>query len=291
MILVFSIVVVLLITTGGTLLADPMLIDGQSVDESGSKPQQSEKSKGEKLKGEIRHSDFSPGNRLRRVPESHRQGTGAGFSGGDFKLNSTRQQPVDNRLLLQSPAAAPVPSILNPEPLKGETDIETAKLNTQANEDKTQSASGSTNATEKEKGSNTKRTVVVRIRRVVSNFEAEIAESALKIALTMVKKQDPNTTVIVFLDLDAVSLADGEFNFFDQVSTSEEGNSRSISLKSMRALLQKFGTEGGKIVVSERWAKIRGFHRKTNTIVPGSVLTDEDGIAQMLLDASNVIDY
>lgn len=43
--------------------------------------------------------------------------------------------------------------------------------------------------------------------------------------------------------------------------------------------------------MSERWAKIRGFHRNTNTIVRDAVLTDEEGIAQMLLEAGNVVDY
>lgn len=61
-------------------------------------------------------------------------------------------------------------------------------------------------------------------------MEAEIAEGALKTALSMLKK-DPDTAVIVFLDLDAVSLAEGQFNYYDQLSTGEDGNLRVISIK------------------------------------------------------------
>ncbi len=132
--------------------------------------------------------------------------------------------------------------------------------------------------------------VVIRIRKVIAGLEGEIADGALRTALSMVRKEPGCVTV--FLDFDAVSLADGQFDFMDQLSTDPEtGNMRAISIRNLRAELAKFGTEGGKIVVSERWAKIRGFHRNTNTMVPGSVLTDDDGIAQMLLDATNVVDY
>ena len=251
--------------------AEPMLIDGKAADR-----QQSTSQTGA-LKGEVQQTSIPT-----RLPR-----TGLGFPTKDFKHDATvRQSAPGNLLPAQTPIMAPVPSILNTLTVPGQTSSD-GKIGDPAD---SKSSTGTGTLAVESKAPPAQKTVVIRIRRVVSMMEAEIAESALKTALSMLKK-DPDTAVIVFLDLDAVSLADGQFNYYDQLGTGEDGNLRVISIKFLRSQLEKFGDEGGRIVVSERWAKIRGFHRNTNTIVRGAVLTDEEGIAQLLLEAGNVIDY
>lgn len=238
---------------------EPMLIDGKP---AGKKEQ--EKQEERVLKGKVQQSFMSNF----RIPRATANPV------------STPSQPAQLfPLNAQSAGSSPLPSSTS---LLEKKNTDAPKLN--------EGSSSASDGQKQQDPSTKQKRVVVRIRRVVALMEGEIAESAIKTALSMLKK-DPESNVTIFLDLDAVSLADGQFNYPDQLSAGEDGNLRVISIKNLRAQLEKFGAEGGKIVVSERWAKVRGFARNTNTIVPGAVLTDEEGIAQLLLEATNVIDY
>ena len=242
--------------------SDPMLIDGKSVED---------RDKQMILKGRVQQkvlTDISTKNfSLPNKPLG-------------FDMNAQKDAFTPAKDLI--PSVPKTDSLLSDSPKNGAAEKT-------ANDKKTEQGSGSPTATEKPPVIPQKR-VIVRIRRVVSLMEAEVAEGALKTAQNMLKK-DPDSNVTIFLDLDAVSLADGEFNYFDQFSTGEDGNLRVISLKHLRSLLTQFGQSGGKIVVSEHWVKVRGFRNKTNTIVQGCELLNDEELAELLLSATNVIDY
>ncbi len=191
------------------------------------------------------------------------------------------QKPAAQNLLVPSTAPALGTSILDAEISKPDAEIK-ARTNDSGGGNSSPFASSHQRPPTKDK------VIVVRIRRLVSNLEAEIVDSALTMALNMVRKHD--ASVVVFLDLDSVNLADVQFEFADTLSTDEQGNLRAISLKHLRSQLTKFGAEGGRIVVSRHWATVRGFDKR-NTLVPGAVLTNDEALAELLIDADNVIDY
>lgn len=261
--------------------AEPMQINGKAVNRTAGTP----------LKGKVQDTEFAKNFRLQRpqdnkAPQSAplSTGTSAEQSKPLFTGASTDQSKP---LLPMDPHA----SILTPVlPAAARTDTLLPAEKTNQEVFKNDEVKAKADSQDSNKPVVAQKRVIIRIRRVVALYEAEIAESALKTALFMLK-QEPESNVTVFLDLDAVSLADGEFTWHDQLSAGEDGNLRVISIKHLRGLLTKFGAEGGRIVVAERWVKVRGFRHHTNTIVPHSELLDDEAIAKVLLEATNVIDY
>ncbi|MBX9770278.1 MAG: hypothetical protein K2X29_02850 [Candidatus Obscuribacterales bacterium] len=268
--LVLPIVAAFLALLPPASIADPMLINGR--------PARKEKQPSGKeptLKGTVQETDFIKNFRLQRPEEKKPLSTGITTEADKSKSLT----PLD-----------PHASILSPIPAEVKTETLLPKVDLREPTKKSDEGGKSSTATDEQKPPPKQKRVVIRIRRVVALMEAEIAESALKTALSMLK-QEPESNVTVFLDLDAVSLADGEFTWHDQFSGDENGNLRVISIKHLRSLLTKFGADGGRIIVAERWAKVRGFQHKTNTMVPHSELLDDDAIAKVLLESTNVVDY
>lgn len=254
--------VLLAVTMTINAAADPLLIDGKTVENS--KPQPLRGGVQEKVLTGFSKNNFA-------LPEKQA-----------FGANLNAQSDVQNK------------QFINASPLL-DSPFSTNKLNA-AVDDKLQERKPATeknvpaNISSHERRPEAQKRVIVRIRRVISLMEAEVAEGALKTALAMLRKE-PQANVTVFLDMDAVTIADGESNFLDQLSAGEDGNLRVISMKHLRSLLATFGSEGGKIAVSEHWVKVKGFRHHTNTIVPGCELLNDEELAELLLSATNVIDY
>ncbi len=289
-------------------IADPLLIDGRPARETAQNPS---------LKGIVREKVYPGRTRVLRAPsldEDISKNLNQSFSNNDFQLNAAGQ--AARAPALQERASEPflLPGIIqNPmqnnkprqdnkpqtgeaqkadfsqtEPAAVESRIETKSDGRGLNQipqphSNANSNSNTTNSTAVEK------TTVVRVKHLVNLFEAEVVESALICARNMQKKH--RGKVVFFLDLDAVNLIDGQFDFYDTVSTSENGNIRGVSVKHLRNELALFGAEGGIIIASERWVKMRGFRQKTNTMVSGTNLLSDEELAELLLDADNVIDY
>lgn len=265
-----------LLYIGGAILesqADPLLIDGKSVED---------RQKEKVLKGKVQEKVFRDFGKNFSLPSKPAMG---------FNLSAQQQTAAieNNHQQQHIPGKDLIPKTDFFFSDSSKTGNATQDQQPKKPPISDQGTVGAVIVTDKKPVVQQKR-VIVRVRRVVSLMEAEIAEGAIKTALNMLRK-DPESNVTVFLDLDAVSLADGDFNYFDQFSTGEDGNMRVISLKYLRSLLTTFGGEGGKIIVSEHWAKVKGFRNKTNTIVSGCDLLDDDAIAEILLSATNVIDY
>ena len=129
--------------------------------------------------------------------------------------------------------------------------------------------------------------IVVRLKRYLSLVEVEVVEEALRTALKMLRR---NVNVTILFDMEAVHAADPNFKFFDIRSTDEQQRDRIVPHSMIRKLQVDFMADGGKVMVSEHWAKVWGM-LKSGGVTPGAIVASTDDIADELVHADSVIDY
>lgn len=131
------------------------------------------------------------------------------------------------------------------------------------------------------------KTIVVRLKRILSLTDYETVREALEMADAMIKTPK-HPRVIVVLDMEAARLADVNLKFYDVETTDEQGNRAKISLEDLRTCIRNLANDDGTIVVPERWHNILRLHGKMMSQV---TVISKDDLARLYTDADSVVDY
>lgn len=132
-----------------------------------------------------------------------------------------------------------------------------------------------------------RRKIVIRLLQFRAGGHMQFAFEAAHMANLLL---DKGADVTVLLDLDAVRAADkndtmnAQYDRFPGTAASVRGR-----YASAQDLLTEFVQKGGKLVVSEKWAKLTSTVDDMNPLINGAKMLSDDEIADLFMDPAVVI--
>lgn len=139
------------------------------------------------------------------------------------------------------------------------------------------------------KAPRTGKKVLIRMKRFRSQQEMEVVWEAARVANAMARK---GADVTILLDMEAVHAANKSDTSFASFEPNRgNGNTAAPRLTTPQDLLAEFVSNGGRVCVSLRWAKLYGMAGGGSAAMPGCVMLNDEEIADLLLESDNCIDY